>query len=173
MKTRTDIKKLFVHNFESEWGEFRTAATDSKLVLISMPGESILYFDDMIADRFRGLSVRQGGQINNQTEKEIKAYLAGNLRKFTIKFEIDAAPFQKKVLKFVSKIPYGKTFSYGEIALRLGNPRASRAVGTANARNNLPLIIPCHRVVAANGIGGYGGGLPLKIKLLRHEGARI
>ena len=173
MKTRADIKKLFVHNFETEWGEFRTAAAESKLVLISMPGESITYFDDMIAEKFRGSSVKQGGQINKQAEKEIKAYLAGNLKKFTIDFEIDAAPFQKKVLRFVSKIPYGKTYSYGEIALKLGNPRASRAVGTANARNNLPLIIPCHRVVASNGIGGYGGGLPLKIKLLRHEGVQI
>jgi len=166
-------KKLFVNNFETKWGKFRTAATESNLVLISMPGEFISYFDDMIAEKFRGFSVKQGGQINKQAEKEIKAYLAGNLKKFTIDFEIDAAPFQEKVLRFVSKIPYGKTFSYGEIALKLGNPRASRAVGTANARNNLRLIIPCHRVVAANGIGGYGGGLSLKIKLLRHEGVRI
>lgn len=172
MKTEFN-NKLFVHKFETKWGEFRTAATESKLVLISMPGESILYFDDKIAEKLGGLIVEQGGKLNKQAEKEIKAYLAGNLKKFTIDFEINASPFQKKVLKFVSKIPYGKIFSYGEIALKLGNPRASRAVGTANARNNLPLIIPCHRVVAANGPGGYGGGLPLKIKLLRHEGVQI
>ncbi|MEE8405109.1 MAG: MGMT family protein [candidate division Zixibacteria bacterium] len=172
MKTEFN-KKLFVHKFETKWGEFRTAATESKLVLISMPAESISYFDDKIAERLGGLIVEQGGKLNKQAEKEIKAYLAGNLKKFTIDFEINASPFQKKVLKFVSKIPYGKIFSYGEIALKLGNPRASRAVGTANARNNLPLIIPCHRVVAANGPGGYGGGLPLKIKLLRHEGVQI
>lgn len=172
MKTEFN-KKLFVHKFETKWGEFRTAATESRLVLISMPGESISYFDDKIAERLGGLIVEQGGKLNKQAEKEIKAYLAGNLKKFTIDFEINASPFQKKVLKFVSKIPYGKIFSYGEIALKLGNPRASRAVGTANARNNLPLIIPCHRVVAANGPGGYGGGLPLKIKLLRHEGVQI
>ena len=172
MKTELN-KRIFVHQFETRWGEFRTAANESKLLLISMPGESIAYFDDKIAENFGGLTVKQGGKLNKQAEKEIKAYLAGNLKEFTIDFEIDAAPFQKKVLKFVSTIPYGKTFSYGEIALKLGNPRASRAVGTANARNNLPLIIPCHRVVAANGLGGYGGGLPLKIKLLRHEGVRV
>ncbi len=172
MKTEFN-KKHFVHKFETKWGEFRTAATESRLLLISMPGESISYFDDKIAERLGELIVEQGGKLNKQAEKEIKAYLAGNLKKFTIDFEIDASPFQKKVLKFVSKIPYGKIFSYGEIALKLGNPRASRAVGTANARNNLPLIIPCHRVVAANGPGGYGGGLPLKIKLLRHEGVQI
>lgn len=166
-------KKLFVHNFETKWGEFRTAATESKLLLISMPGESISCFDDKIAVKFGRLIVEHGGKLNKQAETEIKAYLAGNIKKFTIAFEIDAPPFQKKVLKFVSKIPYGKTFSYGEIALKLGNPRASRAVGTANARNNLPLIIPCHRVVAANGLGGYGGSLSLKIKLLRHEGVKV
>ena len=172
MKTELN-KTIFVHHFKTKWGKFLTAATESKLLLISMPGESIAYFDDKIAENFGGLTVKQGGKLNKQAEKEIKAYLAGNLKKFTIDFEIDAAPFQKKVLKFVSTIPYGKTFSYGEIALKLGNPRASRAVGTANARNNLPLIIPCHRVVAANGLGGYGGGLPLKIKLLRHEGVQV
>ncbi len=172
MKTQFN-KKLFVHNFKTKLGEFRTAATESKLVLISMPGESISYFDDKIVEKLGGLVVEQGGKLNMQTEREIKAYLAGKLKKFTIDFEIDASLFQKKVLKFVSTIPYGKTFSYGEIALKLGNPRASRAVGTANARNNLPLIIPCHRVVSANGLGGYGGGLPLKIKLLRHEGVQI
>ena len=166
-------KKLFVNNFETKWGKFRTAATESNLVLISMPGEFISYFDDKIAEKFGGLNVEQGGKLNKQAETEIKAYLAGNLENFTIDFEIDAPPFQKKVLKFVSKIPYGKTFSYGEIAMKLGNPRASRAVGTANARNNLPLIIPCHRVVAANGLGGYGGNLSLKIKLLRHEGVQV
>ena len=166
-------KKLFVHNFMTEWGMFRTAASENKLVLISMPGESATCFDDKIAEKFGGLIVEQGGSLNKKTETEIKAYLAGKLKKFTIDFEIDASPFQKKVLKFVSKIPYGKTVSYGEMALKLGNPRASRAVGTANARNNLPLIIPCHRVVAADGLGGYGGGLPLKIKLLRHEGVQV
>lgn len=171
---RTELnKKLFVHIFMTTWGEFRTAATERKLVLISMPGESVSSFDDKIAEKFGDLKLEQGGRLNKHAERELKAYLAGNLKKFTVEFEIEASPFQKKVLKFVSKIPYGKTFSYGEIALKLGNPRASRAVGTANARNNLPLIIPCHRVVAANGLGGYGGGLPLKIKLLRHEGVQV
>jgi len=130
MKTELN-KTIFVHHFETKWGKFLTAATESKLLLISMPGESIAYFDDKIAENFGGLTVKQGGKLNRQAEKEIKAYLAGNLKEFTIDFEIDAAPFQKKVLKFVSTIPYGKTFSYGEIALKLGNPRASRAVGTA------------------------------------------
>lgn len=167
------MKKLYVHSFKTRWGEFRTAATFDRLLLISMPGESGSYFDDKIARRFEGATVEKGGKINLQAEKEIKAYLGGRLKKFTVHFEIDAAPFQKKVLQYVSRIPFGTTASYGEIAANLGNSRASRAVGTANARNNLPLIIPCHRVVSSTGIGGYGGSVSLKKKLLRHEGVRF
>ncbi|MCK4301404.1 MAG: MGMT family protein, partial [candidate division Zixibacteria bacterium] len=69
----------------------------------------------------------------------------------------------------VARIPYGRTCTYGEIARAVGHPRASRAVGGANANNNLPLVIPCHRVVAANGLGGYGGGLAMKRRLLKIE----
>ena len=99
------MKKLFVHNFNTKWGEFRIAATEEKLVLVSMPGESIAYFDDKIAEKFGELVLEHGGKINKQAESQIKSYVAGNLKSFTLKFEIDASPFQKKVLKFVSKIP--------------------------------------------------------------------
>jgi methylated-DNA-[protein]-cysteine S-methyltransferase len=85
--------------------------------------------------------------------------------------DIRATPFQKKVLRRVARIPFGKTATYGRVAASVGAPNASRAVGQANASNNLPLVIPCHRVVAANGLGGYGGGLTLKKRLLNLEGA--
>lgn len=162
--------KLYIHSFKSKWGVFRTAATSKSLVMVSMPHESQVSFDDHIADRFPGFSLETGGTINRLAEKEIRAYLDGKNHKFTVKFDIYASPFQKKVLKYVARIPFGQVKSYGEIAELVGCPRAARAVGTANARNCLPLIIPCHRVVGSNGIGGYGGGLELKRKLLRHEG---
>ncbi len=164
------MNKLYINFFETKWGTFRTAATDKHLVLVTMPGESKESFDDRIAERFGNFEIVRGGQVNWQSESEIKSYLKGKLKKFTVKINIEAAPFQKKVLNYVAKIPFGKTKTYGEIAAIVGNPRASRAVGTANARNNLPLIVPCHRVVGSNGLGGYGGGLPLKKKLLKHEG---
>ena len=164
------MKELFIHSFKTKWGTFRTGSTKTFLVLIEMPGDSIESFDDRIAERFGDCQIVKGGLINKQAEKEIRAYLGGRLKKFTVKFDIKAAPFQKKVLKEVARIPFGQTKSYGEIAAILGNPRASRAVGTANAKNCLPLIIPCHRVVGCNGIGGYGGGISLKRKLLLHEG---
>jgi len=164
------IKQLFIHSFKTKWGTFRTGSTNKYLVLVAMPGDSIESFDDRIAEGFGDCQIEKGGLVNLQAEKEIKAYLDGRQKEFTVKFDIKAAPFQKKVLKEVARIPFGQTRSYGEIAAMVGNPRASRAVGTANAKNWVPLIIPCHRVVGCNGIGGYGGGLALKKKLLKHEG---
>lgn len=167
------MKKIYLNRFNTKWGNFKTAATETHLVLVTLPGESTRYFEDRLAERFPGCQFERGGKINKQSEKEIKDYVAGKRKKFTVKFDITASPFYKKVLKQVARIPYGQTKSYGEIAALVGNPKASRAVGTANARNNLPLIVPCHRVIASNSLGGYGGGLTLKKKLLRHEGVKI
>lgn len=89
-------------------------------------------------------------------------------------YEVDLSnltPFQRKVLEEVRKIPPGETLTYGELARRIGNPRAARAVGRALKRNPLPIVIPCHRVVGTRGIGGYTGGLEIKAKLLMIEKA--
>ncbi len=109
---------------------------------------------------------------NQLAEKQILDYFNGNLKKFTFPVFHINTPFRKKALEEVSKIPYGETASYGEIARRMGKPSASRAVGSANATNPLPLVIPCHRVVAGDGsLGGYGGGLKMKKWLLDLEKA--
>ena len=84
--------------------------------------------------------------------------------------ELDGTEFQREVWAELSRIPYGETISYGELARRVGRPRGPRAVGQANGKNPIAIIVPCHRVVAGNGIGGYGGGLPLKRALLTLEG---
>lgn len=78
-------------------------------------------------------------------------------------------PFSRRVLEELSTLPFGTSISYGELAARVGNPKAARAVGSAMARNPFPLVIPCHRVLAATGIGGYSLGLEQKKKLLAHE----
>lgn len=108
-----------------------------------------------------------------QARVEIQEYIAGERREFGVPFHIRVTPFQFKVLEAISAIPYGATATYGELAARLGAADAARAVGAACAANPIPLIIPCHRVVAAAGLGGYGGGPALKRKLLEHEGARL
>jgi len=106
--------------------------------------------------------------------RQIREYYAGRRRRFTFKIcTDDLAPFTTRVIACLRKVPYGKTVTYGELARRAGSPRASRAVGNAMAQNDFPLIIPCHRVVATRGLGGFGGGLRMKRDLLRLEGSRI
>lgn len=101
---------------------------------------------------------------------QITAYLEGKRTTFDLPLSPVGTEFQKKVWAALLTIPYGKTISYGELASLVGNPKASRAVGMANNRNPIPVIIPCHRVIGANGkLVGYGGGLPIKQKLLTLE----
>jgi methylated-DNA-[protein]-cysteine S-methyltransferase len=105
--------------------------------------------------------------------RQLQEYFAGERRTFELPLDPVGTPFQRRCWLALSSIPYGTTISYGEQARRLGYPRAARAVGAANARNPIPIVLPCHRVVGANGaLTGYGGGLDAKRMLLEHE-ARV
>jgi methylated-DNA-[protein]-cysteine S-methyltransferase len=102
--------------------------------------------------------------------RQLWAYFAGELEKFDLVLSPAGTPFQLEVWRRLNEIPYGQTISYGELARRIGNPKASRAVGLANGSNPIPIVIPCHRVIGSNGkLTGYGGGLPIKEKLLALE----
>ena len=104
--------------------------------------------------------------------QELDLYFNGNLNHFTTKLDPSGTPFQRSVWVELSKIPFGVTANYGEIAERLGNSGASRAVGMANNRNPISIIIPCHRIIGRDGkLIGYGGGIWRKEWLLRHEGS--
>jgi methylated-DNA-[protein]-cysteine S-methyltransferase len=107
-------------------------------------------------------------------KQELTAYFEGAPTDFSaLTLDPRGTPFQLRVWQELRRIPWGQTISYGELARRVGNPKASRAVGQANAVNPIPLIVPCHRVIAADGgLGGYSSGLDRKRWLLRHEGAR-
>ncbi len=108
-----------------------------------------------------------------EAKTQLNEYFAGSLQNFSLQLEPSGTPFQLNVLDQLKKIPYGETVSYGEIATRLGNPKAMRAVGAANGRNPIAVIIPCHRVIGANGkLTGFGGGLPTKEALLKLEQAK-
>jgi methylated-DNA-[protein]-cysteine S-methyltransferase len=101
---------------------------------------------------------------------QLDAYFAGELTSFDLEMQMLGTPFQQGVWAQLCEIPYGETISYGELAQRVGNPNASRAVGLANGRNPIAIIVPCHRVIGANGsLTGYGGGLERKTWLLDHE----
>jgi methylated-DNA-[protein]-cysteine S-methyltransferase len=107
-------------------------------------------------------------------EAQLRAYFRGELRSFTCKLDLQGTPFQKKCWAALQQIPYGTTCSYAELAKRVGRPRAFRAVGQANHNNPVAIIVPCHRVIGANGsLTGYGGGMEIKEKLLRLEGATL
>jgi len=102
--------------------------------------------------------------------RQLRAYFAGELQNFDLPLSPQGTDFQQKVWSELCRIPYGDTISYGELARRIRNPKASRAVGLANGSNPIPIIIPCHRVIGSNGkLTGYGGGLPIKEKLLALE----
>ena len=106
--------------------------------------------------------------------KQIREYLQGHRRSFRLKIvPPPQRPFSARVFRALQKVPFGRTVTYGELAARAGSRHASRAVGNVMASNPLPIIVPCHRVVATSGLGGFGGGLRLKRDLLRLEGARI
>jgi len=106
-----------------------------------------------------------------QVTVQLKEYFAGDRTRFELDLTPQGTDFQCEVWQALQEIPYGETWSYGELAKRVGRPKASRAVGAANGVNPIPVIIPCHRVIGSNGkLTGFGGGLPTKEYLLALEG---
>ena len=104
------------------------------------------------------------------TKQQLTAYFAGTLTEFDLPLQMKGTIFQERVWQALKTIPYGTTISYGELAQQIGQPNASRAVGLANGQNPISLIVPCHRVIGANGkMTGYGGGIERKQWLLNHE----
>lgn len=124
---------------------------------------------DFVDEVPEGLSFA-GTPLLERCKKEIQAYFAGDLQKFTVPVDPKGTPFQQRVWQALLAIPYGETRSYKEIAVAIGQPKATRAIGGANHNNPISLIIPCHRVIGANGqLTGYGGGLHRKEALLALE----
>lgn len=106
-----------------------------------------------------------------EPREQLLAYFEGERKTFDLSLAPTGTMFQLKVWNMLAQIPLGATWSYSELAERIGSPKAMRAVGAANGRNPLPIVLPCHRVIGANGsLTGFGGGLPLKQFLLEHEG---
>ncbi|HVB90694.1 MAG TPA: methylated-DNA--[protein]-cysteine S-methyltransferase [Acidimicrobiales bacterium] len=101
---------------------------------------------------------------------QLEEYFARERTEFDVPMVLDGTVFQKEVWAELTRIPYGTTISYGELARRVGRPKGPRAVGQANGRNPIPIMVPCHRVLAGDGIGGYGGGMAMKRTLLATEG---
>lgn len=112
--------------------------------------------------------------VLGEARKQLQAYFEGRRQRFTLALAPEGTPFQQRVWRELQEIPWGTTTTYREIAERLGQPAAVRAVGHANGRNPIAIVIPCHRVVDANGrLTGYAGGIATKRRLLQHEGALL
>lgn len=121
----------------------------------------------------RGEPAEADTPVLRQCEEELTAYFAGELRIFMVPLRPAGTPFQLQVWEALRQIPYGETRTYAQIAQAIGNPKACRAVGMANNKNPISVLIPCHRVIGAKGaLVGYGGGLEVKKFLLSLEGAR-
>lgn len=114
----------------------------------------------------------RGGAALTETARQLADYFGGARTAFDLPLAPEGTPFMKRVWKELERIPFGTTISYGELARRIGDPGASRAVGAANGKNPIPIVVPCHRVIGADGsMTGFAGGLDIKRSLLRHEGA--
>jgi len=166
-------EKLSTYSFDSVLGKIHLASTPRGLAIVSFGRGGKRRFQEYIRKHFPGRDTVAGGDMNKKAAAQITAYLDGRLRKFDLDFDLQGTPFRKRVLRRVGRIPYGRVMTYGEVAGAIGRAGAARAVGAANAGNLLPIVIPCHRVVAKNGPGGYGGGLAMKKYLLQLEKADL
>lgn len=124
-------------------------------------------------DDKRWVDRRGRDAVLDEARGELESYFAGRLKVFTIPLAPNGTEFQRRVWSTLREIPFGTTISYADLARRVSNAAAVRAVGAANGRNPIPIIVPCHRVIGSDGsLTGFGGGLPRKQWLLRHEGAQ-
>jgi O-6-methylguanine DNA methyltransferase len=165
-------EKLFFHCFEAHPWKVGAASTELGLAVIEFPVESKNAFRSSLSRRFENADIVENEKALGEARRQIEEYLQGRRTSFTLPIDLRVTTFQRRVLKEVAKIPFGKTLSYGEVARRIGKPQGARAVGSALHRNPIPLVIPCHRVIGSDGsLVGFGGGVHLKAYLLDFEGA--
>lgn len=164
---------IYISQFTFEDLQLFLASTEKGLAVIDFNTEESEFIKSL-GKIFGEVEIIKDPQYNKIYESEISDYFLGNTTKFTVALDLIGTDFQKQVWKALMEIPYGETTSYKEIANKINNPNAMRAVGMANNKNKVPIIIPCHRVIGADGgLVGYGGGLHIKEKLLQLEGIKI
>lgn len=153
----------------SPLGNLRLYAALNELVAVDLPGHPTSPASQA-ASQASAQAVEGRSDVLVRTAAQLAEYFAGERQAFDLPLGPLGTSFQQRVWRALTRIPYGETRSYGELARSIGRPAASRAVGAANGRNPIPIIVPCHRVIGANGdLTGYGGGLPIKRWLLDHE----
>lgn len=166
------VAALYSAWLESPMGPILAIGTEKELYLLEFLQRRHLSQEiERLRQHFRS-AVHPGAPTSIQSiERELKEYFDGKRQRFETPFRMIGTPFQKRVWNALLDIPYGQTRSYLELAKAIGNPKAFRAVANANGKNQLGIIVPCHRVVQSNGdLGGYGGGVENKKRLLQLEG---
>ncbi|MFG2292498.1 methylated-DNA--[protein]-cysteine S-methyltransferase [Streptomyces sp. NPDC048603] len=150
---------------DSPYGPLTLVATEGVLSGMYMEGQRHRPSEESFGER-----VAASEEPFPEVVRQLEAYFAGRLTEFDLPLRLEGTDFQRSVWAQLQRIPYGETWSYGELAERLGKPNASRAVGLANGKNPVTIIVPCHRVIGASGsMTGYGGGLDRKQRLLAFE----
>ena len=164
------METLYTARFSTPLGPLRIASSDKGLAYVELPNESGRGFGGWLKTHAPDAKVVDRRTPNDPIIDQLMEYAEGTRRTFEIDLDLRATKFQLSVYKHVAKIGYGETLTYSDIAEAIGNPKSVRAVGAANGANPIPLVIPCHRVVASSGhLQGYAGGLELKQRLLAME----
>jgi len=165
------MEKIFYSFMETQFGTLLLASTEKGMKRIMLSGSNQL---NQLRQEFGKNQLRENKNFNENAAGQLRQYFQGKRKQFNLPLDLEGTDFQKQVLRAVQQVPYGTTQSYQQIALKIGNPRAVRAVGNANRTNPLPIIIPCHRIIGSDGsMIGYGGGIDLKRKLLEFEKANV
>ncbi|MFC9297648.1 methylated-DNA--[protein]-cysteine S-methyltransferase [Streptomyces sp. NPDC057011] len=150
---------------DSPYGPLTLVATDGVLSGLYMAGQRHRPAEESFGER-----VAPAEEPFPAVARQLAAYFAGELTEFDLPLRLEGTDFQRRVWDQLVRIPYGETWSYGRLAAELGKPNASRAVGLANGKNPIGIIVPCHRVIGASGgMTGYGGGIERKVRLLAFE----
>jgi len=161
---------LTYDRFSTRIGQLTVVKSEQGVCFIGLPSATTARVEAWVNRHFPGGALRPAPAPFEQEQRELQEYVSGQRTTFTFPLDHRNTPFSIQVLEEVRRIPYGETASYGDIARRVGRPRAARAVGRAVATNPLALVIPCHRVIGSSGsLTGFGGGLALKKELLRLE----
>ncbi len=152
-------------------GRFHIAVAEDAVLRITLPSDGRSHMTDWLERNFPGMPVvEEAHPLIQAAAEQLDEWARGSRRTFDLPLQLVGTEFQKAVWNALSEIPYGEVRSYGQIAQSVGKPGAARAVGQANNRNHLAPVIPCHRVVASGGaLGGYGGGIELKQRMLELE----
>lgn len=155
---------MYYSKIESKFGE----------IFLLSDGTSLLALDFEKTSRYQNAELKNNLEIFKETKKQLNEYADGKRRDFDLKLKPEGTEFQELAWKTLCKIPFGKVLSYGEQATKMKKPNAQRATGSANGKNPLPIIIPCHRIITSNGkLGGYSGDIKLKERLLKIEGHQV